>query len=498
MNFEGKIPVIVGITGHRNLRSEDKSALLKAVKAELEKIQKLCPKSPVVMLTSLAEGADTLCADAAVELNIPVFAALPRDEKDYEKDFSNEPLERLKHHCINAAEVFVVPDGKDIPPEGVNRDYQFRNAGRFVAQHSHVLIALWDGKEGLSGCGTAEAVSFADNVIHVFSPRMNDPDTENIGDVHYIGNREDLEDALVKTDEFNALAENNQGDSELEKISRSAGNLSRSNAKKFRTTLKLMAIFEAMLMLAFLLYDEANALNMVFICGAMLLSLMLCLWYASKTDCHRRYIEYRALAESIRVQINLCRAASNIEAASFMTWSQKQETLWIYLALRALCAIPCNIPKQDIRECWVENQLNYHKNAKKRASRADINSGRIIKTALVISIAVYLVALILEICVNREVASFADHAGSFRQILKIVLGCASVITLLITDYFGHLSLPRKLSDHEKMEKFYAEMSERLLREGQTDELLELIAREELIENGNWCSYQRDNKPEINI
>ena len=34
--------------------------------------------------------------------------------------------------------------------------------------------------------------------------------------------------------------------------------------------------------------------------------------------------------------------------------------------------------------------------------------------------------------------------------------------------------------------------------GFTKYLLELIAREELIENGNWCSYQRDNTPDFSL
>jgi hypothetical protein len=49
-----------------------------------------------------------------------------------------------------------------------------------------------------------------------------------------------------------------------------------------------------------------------------------------------------------------------------------------------------------------------------------------------------------------------------------------------------------------MERFFARMSERLQEEGQTDALLTALAREELIENGNWCSYQRDNAPEISL
>ena len=36
------------------------------------------------------------------------------------------------------------------------------------------------------------------------------------------------------------------------------------------------------------------------------------------------------------------------------------------------------------------------------------------------------------------------------------------------------------------------------RSGQTEEVLTVLAREELAENGNWCSYQRDNQPDISL
>ena len=42
------------------------------------------------------------------------------------------------------------------------------------------------------------------------------------------------------------------------------------------------------------------------------------------------------------------------------------------------------------------------------------------------------------------------------------------------------------------------MSDQLAMRGQTDALLEVLARVELIENGDWCSYQRDNTPDISM
>ena len=87
---------------------------------------------------------------------------------------------------------------------------------------------------------------------------------------------------------------------------------------------------------------------------------------------------------------------------------------------------------------------------------------------------------------------------AWRTILKILLGTVSAGTLFLAGYYGKMSLERKSADHGKMQAFYERMKEELDRRGQTEELLEILAREELTENGNWCSYQRDNVPELNL
>ena len=61
-----------------------------------------------------------------------------------------------------------------------------------------------------------------------------------------------------------------------------------------------------------------------------------------------------------------------------------------------------------------------------------------------------------------------------------------------------MSLERKKTDHRKMEAFFRTLNRQMEQFGQTEELMELLAREELTENGNWSSYQQDNAPELNI
>ena len=49
-----------------------------------------------------------------------------------------------------------------------------------------------------------------------------------------------------------------------------------------------------------------------------------------------------------------------------------------------------------------------------------------------------------------------------------------------------------------MVRFYEKAEAQLKLRGQEENLLEALAREELTENGNWSSYQRDNAPELNL
>ena len=529
-----RIPVVVGVTGHREIREQDRAAIAASVRAELEKLRSLCPHSSLVMLNSLAEGGDLLCADAAEELGIPLIAALPREREDYERDFSAEALERFSHHCARASQVFTAPPTETIPAGGVSRNYQFRQAGIYVASHCHVLLALWDGAEGTaSACGTAEAVDFAlhgsyepasgvvlrsesnEAVIHVFTPRGSHTE-EAPGTVHVLGNREAVESVLCMTDNFNLNAERAVPDvrpsafagyggdpvlKRAETVSAAAGALSRQAARRYRCVLALLAVFSAVLTFAFLLYDEVQAIWMILVCGVMLLAAFGCSRWAARSDCHRQYIEYRMLAECLRVQTYLRYAGSRVQSAELLSWTQQDETAWVLDALCVLTIGETPAVRHDIRGCWVDDQREYHAHAAKSAGRKLRGSERIVQLALILSVSLYLGAVVYEFLCGGLILAPSVHVADvelWRTVLKIILGTISAVTLFVSSYYGRLSFPRILSDHRKMERFYRVMADRLERYGQTEELLTVLAREELIENSNWCSYQRDNKPDMII
>jgi len=175
-----RIPIVVGVTGHRNLNSEDTPALREMVRAVLEEVLRKLPNSPLVLMSPLAEGADRLVAQVALELaddnwdsgghsRIRLVVPLPMPQSEYERDFNNDraSLNAFRKLLSSASFHYVLPmvAGNNVAKienrhDNPYRDLQYRQAGVHVAQSSDVLIALWDGHESSSDCGTARMVEW--------------------------------------------------------------------------------------------------------------------------------------------------------------------------------------------------------------------------------------------------------------------------------------------------------------------------------------------------
>jgi hypothetical protein len=77
------IPIVVGVTGHRDLRPEDRPGLEEAVRSVFTILEREYPSSPLLLLSALAEGADRLAARVALDRGIPLFVPLPFDRSQY-------------------------------------------------------------------------------------------------------------------------------------------------------------------------------------------------------------------------------------------------------------------------------------------------------------------------------------------------------------------------------------------------------------------------------
>jgi hypothetical protein len=154
-NPDGRIPVVIGVTGHRNI-DDDEATLRALVITELKSLQAAYPNSPFVILSSLAEGADRLVTGLTMsEIGADLVAVLPMPVDDYLEDFKTKASKDAFNGLLEQAAGVV------LPPEDqtmVSRPDQYARAGAYVAEYSQVLMTLWDGKPVRGSGGTAEVV----------------------------------------------------------------------------------------------------------------------------------------------------------------------------------------------------------------------------------------------------------------------------------------------------------------------------------------------------
>ncbi len=169
-----RLPLVIGVTGHRNLRDQDVPTLEREVAAIIAGLRHDYlhgdSEAPIIVLSSLAEGADRLVARVALAHGARLIAPMPMPIEEYRRDF--EPglnagnaveFDALLAQAIAAPVLPFTPDNSlaAVRVDAAKRGQQYRAAGLFIAQHANVLVALWDGNgAAMAPGGTAEVVAF--------------------------------------------------------------------------------------------------------------------------------------------------------------------------------------------------------------------------------------------------------------------------------------------------------------------------------------------------
>ena len=167
-----RLPLVVGVTGHRDLRDEDKPVLENAVAGVITQLRRDFldddQQTPLIVLSALAEGADRLVARMALAQGAQLIAPMPMPLEEYRRDF--EPgltpgnITEFDDLLRKAIAVPVMPLQSSLHELGTDADKraaQYRAVGIFIVEHCHVLLALWDGDEkDMAAGGAAEVVTF--------------------------------------------------------------------------------------------------------------------------------------------------------------------------------------------------------------------------------------------------------------------------------------------------------------------------------------------------
>lgn len=189
----GPLPIVFGITGHRDLRLGDMKDLEKQVGDIIQKFARKHRRTPLTLLSPLAEGADRLVARVALSLGIHLIVPMPLAKELYERDFET-PASRAEFHSLleRASQTFDLPllngyTERDVQAAGDARNHHYAQVGAYIARHSHILIALWDGQKSDKIGGTAQVVKFKlEGIPEPYGPRPNPLDPVDSGPVYHI------------------------------------------------------------------------------------------------------------------------------------------------------------------------------------------------------------------------------------------------------------------------------------------------------------------------
>ena len=137
----------IGITGHRNLTPEVSERVTELLKNHLEPYG-----HSLVGLSCLADGADTLFAEAVLDLGAPLEAVIPATGYRQALPATHHPVyDRLLSRSVLAHEL----------PHAVSDPHAHMAAGRLLVERGDRLLAVWDGLPARGPGGTADVVAYA-------------------------------------------------------------------------------------------------------------------------------------------------------------------------------------------------------------------------------------------------------------------------------------------------------------------------------------------------
>lgn len=140
----------VGITGHQALGSY---AAVVAEQCRAVLADALRREGAVTALSSLAVGADTLFAQAALDLGIPLQAVIPC--KRYALVFAAGEVRQHFYDLRARARMREILSAPGCTEEA------YLAAGQWIVEHCDLLVAAWDQQPARGVGGTADIVSYA-------------------------------------------------------------------------------------------------------------------------------------------------------------------------------------------------------------------------------------------------------------------------------------------------------------------------------------------------
>jgi hypothetical protein len=556
------LPLVIGVTGHIDLLDSDgdREALEWRVRSIFSDLKTAYPRTPLVLLSPLAEGADRLVAQVALEKGLSLIVPLPMPQALYEDDFKTAESKAEFRNLLARAETVLTlaPVGNygedEIREHGQSRTKQYAQVGAYIARHSHILIALWDEMPSEKVGGTAQIVQFRlEGVPEPYGPRHTPLDLVASGPLyHVVTPRKSNSKTAGKPGELRKLFPRGYQDdraaeaaydrifSRMDKFNHDSHRFgsvlspSRETSKQYlfsgdrqrlpaslkrimdcyavadslathfqRWTLRIMLTLFGLVLVGvgFLqAYSDLNmserslALYMVILFLAYLLY-----WLAKWNEYHSKYLDYRALAEGLRVQFFWRLAGLKKPVADHYLRKQRSELDWIRKAIRVWTlstefqedqneAAPTSPERlRLVLSEWVEGQRRFFERTLKRDQRRLKWQKWIVRLLFGAS----LVLSGIQILVTTR-----------NDPLIFWMGMVLVIAGLIAGYGEKRALAEQIKQYAQIGTVFALAEQRLRdllnagEQAQALDLIEELGKEALRENGDWVLLHRERAVEV--
>jgi len=554
----GPLPIIMGITGHRDLREEDIPKLEEVLRAEYQRLQKRYPSTSFIMLSALAEGADRLCARLALELGLRLIAVLPMPRDLYEEDFDQESKKDFRDLLARAEHQFELPilEGftrEDLAQHSPERNLHYANLGAYIASHCAILVALWDGVHLTKIGGTSQIVRYklegipepfapphsaldapdSGPVYHIVTPRESNPTTNGTpfslvrmypdGYDSYEAADHAYHDIYLRMEMFNSdalkyaeeLKEHRRSSmeyvipSKLRKLLHPslrevldfysiADVLSQRFQKRTFAILRLLLTFVFFAAFFFEIYTELFDETALIVLYLLMFACSFATYFwAARKGYQTKYLDYRALAEGLRVQFFWKLADLKDSAADYYMRKQKSELDWIRNAVRSCMTETCpedeemeHAPHRErialVLKHWVQDQAKYFKRSAHRDHKMLHRNERKVE---------FLFASALALAVAQL---FIHH----NHLILLGIAILPVVGAVIHTYLHKNAIAEHTKQYERMSVYFHRAQvhlEKLLTEDRIMEAQHFIGelgKEALTENGDWILTHRERPLEV--
>ncbi|MDR1003046.1 MAG: hypothetical protein LBL82_07255 [Oscillospiraceae bacterium] len=572
---ERKIPIIIGIAGHMDLRSEEERTILKAKTKEIfGEFRKNYPNTPLTVMTSLARGADILAAEAAIEESIPIICplALPKDE--FINDFDGFPEEKERFDlCLSHAEnqELFVGWANGVAAENCReqdmRDLQYERQGRYVSNYCNILVAFWNSAPPSESAGTSVVVDYTLRdiaferseeikeigipetrpVYQIVTPRQKDngavPENAFSVNKYYcpIGHCDEECKAakaafklkMSRIEQYNrdvckykrwlkrletkeykkedSITTLISSDAELFLMNHylSADGLSVKQKKERNTVFKIGLVIVIISSICLGLSVNQSSILFLILLSAAFLFLKFFAGAVNKQKRHEKFVDYRAMAECLRVQIYWNHIGIDKQAQNYMLKNQKYMLDWVQSSVRNIVYIDSvkNTASKESEENvnasirhWVDGQIKYFgdklkvfdKKHKPRGFLLSLTENLTYITPILLAVLMY---------VNEQVVSvpYFGYITSAASVLLVVFPYVSIwlfgekelekVKTLKSRYSWDLLFFRAVSEQIEQVKQEKDRQARLAK-------LETVGAMEIVETGNWASMVRFDTPEL--